>query len=103
GIRVAPLAVSMALATGGTSSNTTTPTIVGYSEQTAFGNTVHVKLYDITDPSNRILLGEADTDGTGKFSIPVNNPLTAGVHALAAVVTDDTGAIGPDGKLTITV
>ena len=75
GIRVAPLAVGMALATGGASSNTTTPIIVGYSEQSAFGNKVHVKLYDITDPNNRILLGEVDTDPTGKFTIPVNNPV----------------------------
>src|SRR5207244_8037926 len=54
-------------------------------------------------PNNRILLGEVDTDPTGKFAIPVNNPLSAGVHTLAAQVSDDTGAVGPDGKITVTI
>ena len=103
GIRVAPLALNLGLSTGGTNSPTTTPTITGVSEESAFGNNVSVKLYDVTDPTNRILVGQGVTDATGKFSITVTKPLANGLRILAVQGTDDVGTIGPDGKLTITV
>ena len=103
GIRVAPFALNLGLSTGGTNSPTTTPTITGVSEESAFGNNVSVKLYDITDPTNRILVGQGVTDATGKFSITVTKALANGLRILAVQGTDDVGTIGPDGKLTITV
>ena len=104
GIRVAPLVEFLGLSGGGNVTNTTTPTITGYSEQSAFGNSVTVNLYDVTNPSNRILIGTGSTDATGKFTITLNPGFTAsGLRTIAAVATDDVGTIGPDADFTVNV
>jgi subtilisin-like proprotein convertase family protein len=53
--------------------NVLRPAITGYSQQTAFGNVVQVKLYDLTsDPTNRVVIGTGFTDETGLFSVRIN-------------------------------
>jgi subtilisin-like proprotein convertase family protein len=101
GIRVAPLVINLGLPGGGTTSANTTPTMIGYTEQTAFGNKTHVKLFDVTNGSP-VLIGEADTDTSGKFNI-TTSVLTAGPHTIVAQATDDAGVTGPQSTITINV
>ena len=58
--------------TDGITSNQT-PYITGYSEQTAYGNDVTVKIYDQTpnSPTFGQLVGIGKTDGFGKFRIQI--------------------------------
>ncbi len=72
GIRVAPLVLNLGLQGGGTQTASAQPTIVGNSEETAFGNTVTVNIYDLTNPATPVLIGTGTTDGTGKFAITLN-------------------------------
>ena len=103
-IRVAPLVQAMGLSTGGNVTGSLTPTITGYSEQTAFGNSVTVRLFDVTDPANRVLVGTGTTDATGKFSITLNPGFSfGGLRTIAAEATDDIGVTGPDAKFSLTV
>jgi subtilisin-like proprotein convertase family protein len=47
--------------------NVVSPYIAGYSQQSAFGTTVNVTLYDLTDPDNPVYVGgwnPADPEGT---------------------------------------
>jgi subtilisin-like proprotein convertase family protein len=104
GIRLAPIVTNLGLASGGNTSATTTPTVTGYSEQSAFGNNVSIKLFDATDPNNRILVGTGSTDATGKFTITLNPGFAVGgARVLAAEATDDLGLTGPDATFAITI
>ncbi len=107
GIRLAPIVVGLGLQGGGNTTPTTTPTITGYSEQSAFGNTVSIKLFDVTDPTNRILVGTGQTDATGKFTITLNPGFPiGGARVLAAQATDSLSPkslTGPDATFNITV
>jgi subtilisin-like proprotein convertase family protein len=83
-----------------------TPFIDGDSEQSAFGNTVYVTLYDVTDPNNPVYIGgynPADpstkvpanqTDANGAFSVQVGVPLSEGAHRIGVQATDPAGARG---------
>ena len=104
GIRVAPLVQYLGLSGGGNVTTTLTPTITGYSEQSAYGNNVSIKLFDVTDPANRIFIGSGTTDATGKFNITLNPGFSfGGTRVIAAQATDDLNNTGPDAKFTLTV
>ncbi|WP_406701360.1 Ig-like domain-containing protein (plasmid) [Singulisphaera sp. Ch08] len=84
------------------------PIINGYSEQTAFGNTVLITIYDVTDPNNRKLIGGYDptnpgtntaanqTDAFGKYSIQVNQSAftSNGLKTIEIQATDASGTTG---------
>jgi subtilisin-like proprotein convertase family protein len=84
------------------------PIINGFSEQTAFGNSVLVTLYDLTDPANPKLIGGYDrtvpstnnaankTDTAGKFSVQVNQAAFSanGVKTIGIQATDASGTTG---------
>lgn len=87
---------------------TSRPIINGFSEQTAFGNTVLITLYDLTDPNNPKLIGGYDpsvpatnnaanrTDSFGKYSVQVNQAaFTAnGTKTIGIQATDASGTTG---------
>jgi len=102
GIRVAPLVLKAGLATGGTLVSGLKGSFVGYTQQTAFGNTVNVKLFDYTNPNSPVLLGQGNTDGTGKYTI-TGTFTTGGVKTIKAFATDDLGLTGPGTTITVTV
>jgi subtilisin-like proprotein convertase family protein len=51
--------------------NVINPVIQGFSAQTAFGQVVTIKLYDLTDPLNPVLIGTTTTDAQGNFNVQV--------------------------------
>src|SRR5262249_3410817 len=61
-----------------------TPIIDGLSEQSAFGNTVTVTLYDHDlDPSHLNPIGTGQTDTSGNFKVQITVPfLTDGRHTI---------------------
>jgi subtilisin-like proprotein convertase family protein len=89
-----------------------TPTVRGISQQTAFGSTVYVTLYDMTDPTTPVYVGGYDpslgddpdtnptmivanqTDTRGLFSVMVTQALADGVHVLGVQATDQAGLVG---------
>lgn len=87
------------------------PVFNGVSEQTAFGNTVRISLYDMTDPNNPVFVGGYDgttatdtaanhTDAYGNFSVQLNpNAYTSkGVKTIGIQATD---AAGTKGGMTL--
>ncbi len=91
------------------------PVFDGMSEQSAFGNTVKVNLFDLTDPNNPKLIGVSTTnsaqnfvttDQTGRFQIQVqagyfkSDGTTDGVKTFGFQVTDATNTVGPMTKFT---
>lgn len=83
------------------------PVFTGVSAQTAFGNSVRISLFDLTNPDNPVLVGGYDgtaatditanqTDAYGNFSIQVNpNAFTTkGVKVLGIQATDASGTKG---------
>jgi subtilisin-like proprotein convertase family protein len=91
------------------------PVFDGMSEQSAFGNTVTVNMYDLTDPNNPQLVGVSvvnpaqafvNTDQTGRFQIQVksgyfkSDGTTDGTKVFGFQVTDATGTVGPMTKFT---
>jgi subtilisin-like proprotein convertase family protein len=83
-----------------------TPIIDGTSEQSAFGNTVTVKLFDLTagtaNPIPIPLAGTVTTDGNGHFKIVVAPGyfVTPGVYTVGVQSTDQTGASGNMAEFT---
>ncbi len=83
-----------------------TPVIDGTSEQSAFGNTVTVKLYDLTagttNPIPIPLTGTITTDGNGHFKITVAPGyfVTPGIYTVGIQATDQTGASGNMAEFT---
>ena len=88
--------------------NVAHPYIDGFSEQSAFGNTIHVNLLDLAAPSHPVV-GTGTTDASGRFSIQVTgtlsrpgnafgDPITLGVQA-----TDDAGSTGNIALLHFTL
>jgi subtilisin-like proprotein convertase family protein len=51
--------------------NVVNPVIEGFSGQTAYGQTITIKLYDLTDPINPVLIGTATTDALGNYHVQV--------------------------------
>ena len=84
--------------------NVAHPYIAGYSQLSAFGNTVYVTLFDLTDPDNPVYIGGYDpnvaatftstTDASGRFSVPISADLPDGVRRIGVQATDQTGAKG---------
>jgi subtilisin-like proprotein convertase family protein len=80
-----------------------TPLIVGRSEQTAFGTTVTVNLYDLaTDPGLQAPIGTGQTDVNGVFQIRVRPGVytTSGLRTIAIRATDQSGTPGNVARLT---
>ena len=80
------------------------PVIDGVSEQSAFGNTVRISLYDLTDPNNPKLIGGYDPNaGTGGFGS--GNPTDVAANQTNAFgnfsVQVNTGAFQSNGVKTI--
>ena len=73
---------------------TATPTISGYSEQSAYGNVVTVTIYDSNNPS--VVIGSGQTDASGHFSITLNSTafIANGPQSLLIQATDASGAKG---------
>jgi subtilisin-like proprotein convertase family protein len=86
--------------------NVNTPTIDGFSEQTAFGSTVFITLFDVTNPANPIYIGgynpanpatavpANETDANGFFAVTVTVPLADGPHRIGVQATDQAGTKG---------
>jgi subtilisin-like proprotein convertase family protein len=85
-----------------------TPFITGLSAQSAFGNSVTVRIYDVTDPTRPpIFIGVGNTDQVGRFSVQINTGAnggavlylpdgsTDGLKRLAVQTTDDQGTVSP--------
>ena len=91
------------------------PVFDGMSELSAFGNNVTVNLFDLTNPSNPVLIGVSPTnpsqnfvttDQNGRFQIEVEpgyfkpDGSTDGIKTLGFQVVDGTGTIGPMSTFT---
>jgi subtilisin-like proprotein convertase family protein len=89
--------------------NVVTPTIQGLSAQSAFGSAVTVTLFDLTDPSNPVVIGTGTTDDNGRFSITVApghflpGGSTDGVKTLGVQATDQAGTRGNLAPFTFTL
>ena len=86
------------------------PTIDGFSEISAFGSSVLISLYDVTDPAHPVWIGgynpatqtvaqavaagQFTTDAAGHFAVPVSVPLSDGPHRIGIQATDQAGAQG---------
>ncbi|WP_254054149.1 Ig-like domain-containing protein, partial [Singulisphaera sp. GP187] len=87
---------------------TSRPIINGFSEQTAFGNTALITLYDLTDPNNPRLIGGYNpsvpatniaanrTNAFGKYSVQVNQAAftSNGTKTIGIQATDASGTTG---------
>jgi subtilisin-like proprotein convertase family protein len=86
--------------------NDNTPAVRGISQQTAFGSTVYMTLYDMTDPANPRYIGGYNasdasthvaanqTNAVGLFSVSVTAALADGVYVLGVQATDQAGLQG---------
>jgi subtilisin-like proprotein convertase family protein len=101
------LALDPSVRLGGNDRITTNPApiVVGLSEQSAFGNTVRVDLYDlVADPNRANPIGTGQTDANGNFRIAVTRPFaTPGLKAIGVQATDQSGTKGNVAPLTIFV
>src|SRR5205823_6008033 len=87
------------------------PIFNGRSEQTAFGNTVHIDLFDLTDPANPRKLNSTGvtTNSDGTFQIQVDAGMylpdgsTDGVKVIGIHATDDAGVVGNFATTTFTL
>ena len=84
-------------------SNDPTPTIHGFSEQTAFGNVVTINLLDLTpgaggtpvDPTTATVIGTATTDATGHFTVTVTRAFTtSGIKTIGVQAVNAAGTKG---------
>ena len=86
-----------------------TPTIDGTSEQSAFGNSVTVLLYDLTgNPAAPIpipLTGVVTTDANGKFKLPVAAGYfkASGTYTIGVQATDQSGTKGNMALFTFVI
>ena len=86
-----------------------TPVIDGTSEQSAFGNSVTVLLYDLTgNPAAPIpipLTGVISTDGNGKFKLPVAAGYfkIPGTYTIGVQATDQSGTKGNMALFTFVI
>jgi subtilisin-like proprotein convertase family protein len=75
------------------------PFIVGFSLQSAFGNTVSLQLIDLNDPNQRVI-GRGTTDETGRFSIQIDAGIfqadgsTDGLKRIGVRAVDGSGTVG---------
>ncbi len=106
--------------------------IDGYSEQSAFGNTVRITLVDETDPLHPTYIGGYDgakiggqlitgepagagfadstgtnaayqTNATGQFAVPISIRMPDGVRTIGVVATDSSGTQGNIALFTFTL
>ena len=85
----------------------TQPIIDGQSEQSAFGNTVTVNLYDhAADPNHLFPIGTGTTDANGNFKIQINAGVyksdgsNDGLHVIDVQATDKSLARGNVASLS---
>ena len=92
-------------------SNDPRPIVRGFSEQTAFGNTVTIRLLDLTpganglpvDPNVATPIGTATTDATGRFTVRVSVPFTtSGVKTIGVQAINAAGTKGNVATLSYT-
>ena len=96
--------------------NVARATIDGYSEQSAFGNTVRITLFDLDNPTNPVYIGGFDgtqgdatdisanqTNSTGQFAVQITSALADGVHTIGVQATDDSGTKGNMAEFTYTL
>lgn len=71
------------------------PIIHGFSEQSAFGNTVTINLYDLTG-GGKTLIGTGQTDAFGNFTVQVNQGAftSNGTKTLGIQATDQSNTQG---------
>ena len=103
--------------------------IDGFSEQSAFGNTVHITLVDETDPTHPVYIGGYDgavvngvplvpggslsdatatntqyqTDSSGRFDVPITVRMPDGVRTIGVIATDSSGTQGNVANFTFTL
>ncbi len=83
--------------------NDPAPFIDGLSEQTAFGNSVTINLFDhATDPNHLHPIGTGVTDANGHFKIQINagTYTTSGLKTIDIQATDQSGTRGNIASLT---
>ena len=87
-----------------------TPIIQGFSEQSAFGNTVTITLLDLTDPNNPIeipvVAGTATTDALGNFRVQVASgyfTLDKLTHVIGVQAVNGSGTKGNIATLSVTL
>ena len=92
--------------------NVNKPTIDGFSELSAFGSTVFITLYDVTNPANPIYIGgynpsipgtavaANETNPSGFFAVTVTVALADGPHRIGVQATDQSGTRGNIALLT---
>ena len=87
--------------------NVTRPVIEGMSEQSAFGNTVRIRLFETNNPS--VDIGTGQTDAFGRFAVQVNpgvyrnDGTTDGVKVIGVQAIDAAGVRGNIATLTFTL
>jgi large repetitive protein len=86
-----------------------TPAIDGSSEQSAFGNTVTVQMFDLTNgttnPPVIPLTGSVQTDANGRFALHVAPGYftTSGIYTVGLQATDQAGTKGNIAEFTFVV
>ncbi len=80
--------------------------IAGVSEQSAFGNTVYITLYDMSNPASPVYIGgynpadpttmvpANETNGFGNFSVKITADLALGTKNIGVMATDASGTQG---------
>ena len=79
------------------------PTIIGLSEQSAFGNVVTIDVYDqVSDPNHLTPIGTGQTDALGNFRITIQAGVytTPGLKTIDVVATNQSGTTGNVAELT---
>jgi subtilisin-like proprotein convertase family protein len=89
--------------------NVLTPVIDGFSASTAFGQVVTIKLYDLTDPTNPVQIGQGITDAKGFFKVQVDpghflpDGSTDGLKTIGVQASDLNQAVGNMETIQLTI
>ncbi|WP_422931845.1 beta strand repeat-containing protein [Singulisphaera sp. PoT] len=86
--------------------NDPAPYVDGLSEQSAFGNTVTINLYDQTrDPNHLHPIGTGVTDAAGNFKVKIDQGYfsNSGVQTIAVQATDQSGTKGNVATFSFTL
>ena len=89
--------------------NVLTPVIDGFSASTAFGQVVTIKLYDLTDPTNPVQIGQGTTDAKGFFKVQVDpghflpDGSTDGPKIIGVQASDQNQAVGNMERVNLTI
>lgn len=110
-IRVAPVVVPQRLTSPQVpsivgkvfTSSSRTPSFTGTSAATAFGNTVTVRLLNLADPLNPVVLSSVQTDSFGNFtglSVPAGTLTTDRTYELGFQAVDARGIVSAPYRIT---